>query len=389
MFRLPSHALLVALIATGQVQLVAAAADAVKPPGRVSRQTTFDVAAYGAVGDGVVDDAPAIERAIQAASLAGGGTVYFPARTYLLDSYHASRHPWMFYNLLVGSNVTLSGQSGAKLLQGPGGRHSLAQRATEVRNTVLAFGLDYATIRFQNTSYNGGFYSLKPTRAGAALVTLAKAEDASHFTKGDYVAIYAQTRGDVVPTETCQIASVDVSSGVLGLAQSLARSFPAPSIAKVTSLATTNVGVRNLIVQGPEPLAATEVFGFTVQDNRFVIDTSIGGGNVSGLNLNTLNGFQFIGNSITCAGPSFSTIELPQRNSQNGTLEGNTFEVKQMGMGEYAARWRFTNNTFTLHPDHKTAVGLAIGGLEIDFSHNHVQGGNLTGGRGFGSLIAD
>jgi hypothetical protein len=68
---------------------------------------------------------------------------------------------------------------------------------------------------------------------------------------------------------------------------------------------------------------------------------------------------------------------------------GNTFEVKQMGMGEYAAHWRFTNNRFRLHPDASTTVGLAIGGLDIDFSHNDVQGGNLTGGRGFGSLIAD
>ena len=389
MHRLPNHALLFALIAVGQMQVSAAVADAAKPPGRVARENTFDVTAYGAVGDGVVDDAPAIQRAIQAATLAGGGTVCFPARTYLLNSHHASRHPWMFYNLIVGSNVTLSGQPGAKLLQGPGGRHSLPERATAVRNTVLAFGLDYTTVRFQNTSYNGGFYSLKPTQAGATLVTLAKTQDASHFTKGDYVAIYAKTSGDVLPTETCQITSIDASTGAVGLEPSLARSFPTPSIAKVTSLATTNVGVKNLMVQGPEPLAATEVFGFTAQDNRFVIDTSIGGSNVTGLNLNTLNGFQFRGNSITCAGPAFSGIELPQRNSQNGTLEGNTFEVKQMGMGEYAARWRFVNNTFTLHPDQKTAVGLAIGGLDIDFNHNRVQGGNLTGGRGFGSLIAD
>ena len=157
----------------------------------------------------------------------------------------------------------------------------------------------------------------------------------------------------------------------------------------MTSLATTNIGVKNLIVQGTEPLAVTEAFGFTAQDNQFIIDTSIGGGNVTGLNLNTLNGFQFTGNTITCTGPSFSVVELPQRNSQNGIFEGNTFEVKQMGMGEYAARWRFTNNRFTLHPDAKTAVGLAIGGFDIDFSHNRVQGGNLTGGRGFGSLIAD
>lgn len=58
-------------------------------------------------------------------------------------------------------------------------------------------------------------------------------------------------------------------------------------------------------------------------------------------------------------------------------------------MEEYATHWRFTNNKFVLHPDRNTAVGLAIGGFDIDFTHNHIQGGNLTGGTGFGSLVAD
>ncbi len=142
-------------------------------------------------------------------------------------------------------------------------------------------------------------------------------------------------------------------------------------------------------MQGPEPLAVTETFGFTAENNRFLIDCSIGGGNVTGLNMNTLNGFRFSGNCITCVGPSFSILELPQRNSQYGCFAGNTFEVRQTGMGEYAAHWKFTKNKFTLHPDAKTAVGLAIGGLDIDFRQNRVEGGNLTGGGGFGSLIAD
>lgn len=46
----------------------------------------FDVASYGAAGDGVVDDQPSILAAIQAAQAAGGGVVYFPKGTYLLGS---------------------------------------------------------------------------------------------------------------------------------------------------------------------------------------------------------------------------------------------------------------------------------------------------------------
>ncbi len=42
-----------------------------------------DVRAFGAKGDGATLDADAINRAIEAAHAAGGGTVYFPAGTYL------------------------------------------------------------------------------------------------------------------------------------------------------------------------------------------------------------------------------------------------------------------------------------------------------------------
>ena len=44
----------------------------------------YNVATYGAKGDGTTDDAPAIQNAINAAKSAGGGVVYLPAGTYRL-----------------------------------------------------------------------------------------------------------------------------------------------------------------------------------------------------------------------------------------------------------------------------------------------------------------
>src|SRR5437763_7753967 len=58
----------------------------------------YDVTTYGAVGNGVANDAGAIQSALDAADTAGGGLVYLPCGTYLLQA-----------TLLVGDNTTLAG----------------------------------------------------------------------------------------------------------------------------------------------------------------------------------------------------------------------------------------------------------------------------------------
>ena len=58
---------------------------------------------YGAKGDGVTDDAAAIQAAVDAA--ATGGTVYFPAGTYKCTS-----------DITVGNSVTLRGAGDLSIL---------------------------------------------------------------------------------------------------------------------------------------------------------------------------------------------------------------------------------------------------------------------------------
>jgi polygalacturonase len=54
--------------------------------------TAFDIRSFGATGDGQTIDSDAINRAIDAASAAGGGTVYFPAGIYASYSIHLRNH---------------------------------------------------------------------------------------------------------------------------------------------------------------------------------------------------------------------------------------------------------------------------------------------------------
>jgi polygalacturonase len=63
----------------------------------------FDVKSYGAKGDGKTQDRDSINKAIEAASAAGGGIVAFPAGTFLTGSIH------------LRSNVTLQFDPGTRI----------------------------------------------------------------------------------------------------------------------------------------------------------------------------------------------------------------------------------------------------------------------------------
>jgi len=67
---------------TGAAERVSLAADS----------PVYDVTSFGAKGDGRSLDSPAINKAIEAAAAAGGGTVQFPAGTYLSLSIRLKSH---------------------------------------------------------------------------------------------------------------------------------------------------------------------------------------------------------------------------------------------------------------------------------------------------------
>lgn len=80
------------------VVVPAALAAASVPAGRV-----FDVAQFGAAGDGNTLATTAVNKAIDAAAAAGGGTVYFPAGTYLCGSIHLKSNVALYLD--QGSNI--------------------------------------------------------------------------------------------------------------------------------------------------------------------------------------------------------------------------------------------------------------------------------------------
>ncbi|MBT9333068.1 rhamnogalacturonidase [Paracidobacterium acidisoli] len=66
--------------------------------------SVFDVRTYGATGDGKTIDTPSVNKAIEAAAAAGGGTIFFPAGTYAC------------YTIRLKSHISLHLDAGATIL---------------------------------------------------------------------------------------------------------------------------------------------------------------------------------------------------------------------------------------------------------------------------------
>jgi len=117
---------------------------------------THTVTQYGAKGDGIADDGAAIQSAIDAASDAGGGTVYFPPGTYLLGTVIPGGG-WLNNRLItLQSNVRLLGAGDQTILKMKD--HLLdqsdAQHANFLHNRHLD-GKDDVNICVENLTFDG------------------------------------------------------------------------------------------------------------------------------------------------------------------------------------------------------------------------------------------
>ncbi len=80
-----------------------------------AQKVFYDIRTYGAKGDGITLDTKAVNDAIDAAANAGGGTVYFPAGSYLSFSIHLKNNISLFLDagcLLIAADTVSAGFAG-------------------------------------------------------------------------------------------------------------------------------------------------------------------------------------------------------------------------------------------------------------------------------------
>jgi polygalacturonase len=143
-----SRTKLITVSAAGLVGLAAAAAPMVASAAtQAPRQ--FNVASFGAVADGQTNAAPALEKAIDAASKAGGGVVNFPIGNFVMKS---TTH--------LASNVTINVPAGTTLT-GSGSGYDAPES-----NPNSAFQ-DFGHSHFRDAMFYGnGVQNVKFTGAG-------------------------------------------------------------------------------------------------------------------------------------------------------------------------------------------------------------------------------
>jgi hypothetical protein len=348
---------------------------------------------YGARCDGVTDDAPAIQAAIDSLG-STGGTVHLIScsHPYLLNSYHLGRS-LITYNLLIGSNITLEGDPGAELLQGPEG--VATQLPSYIDHVVLEFSRGGNAGCFDNIVCNGGFYPLHATEANSPQVTLSDASRTSLFQAGDYVMIYAGTSFPygIIPGEPNIVTSVDESTGALSVEYPLARSFSSPYIVRVTSQATWNVGLKNLIIQGWKPLHMFGTFNAVIQGNTFIHDQTYIHMESSGMvELCSVRQVLFQDNVLQGGtGPLPTAFQIPDQNGMNVTFDSDTFYTDTgMNFGsEYAAHITVQNSHMFISGDSISQAAVVVGGVDATFSGNDVHATNWTNPRGIPTAFSD
>jgi polygalacturonase len=139
-----------ALLKTSPLALVAAVGHVSSAEAQTelhAADALFNVRTYGATGDGKTVDSPAINKAIEAAVAAGGGTVFFPAGTYLCFTIRLRSN----VDLYLSRGCTIQAADSPKPHESIGYNGGVYDAAEP--NTAFAVYTDYGHAHWRNSLF--------------------------------------------------------------------------------------------------------------------------------------------------------------------------------------------------------------------------------------------
>jgi hypothetical protein len=207
---------------------------------------------------GATDGQPSIQAAINAAGAVGGGHVFVAPNWPPLVALAISGGGVDSHLNIPYSNVDLFGDGATSIL-------SCSDAAA-----ILYVGKSNVSVPTQTVYTFAG-----PVAAGAMSVTLATPAQAANFAVGDYC--YLRTGQTIANSailqpdaEINQVTSVDVGTGVLGLAWPTAKPYAQEYYVTGVTGVTTTTPTANLAPFGVSNITSALITDLTVRDLNFV-----------------------------------------------------------------------------------------------------------------------
>jgi hypothetical protein len=173
-------------------------------------EDTFDLTAFGAVGDGVTDDGPALQRALDAVANAGGGTIHVPSGSYAIVTPVAKN-----FSNIPGAHLTIQGVesttpinvdgSGQELTAGLDLTSEFVIKTGETRNALSLSGLESLLIKdltFLGTleRVSDAFVTLSLTDIADATIRHCEFYGFASFVRGGAIILAIRSRLKITQT---------------------------------------------------------------------------------------------------------------------------------------------------------------------------------------------
>jgi hypothetical protein len=357
----------------------------------------FDVKRFGAAGNGIANDTAAVQRAVDAATASGGGTVYFPLGSYRL----VKREDAIFAVGCHGDNITFRGVgAGSRIVT-----DSLQGSAFSISGAGKPEG---STNWWPHVYHNLPQHTILPARRGDATVRLANAGDARFFAPGDLVYLRTGQILDVHPGYTEPDSEINEVTSVvgdtLGLRWPLAKDYAQEYYLSGTTGRTSRTPGPNAA-----PLAITNAKDVTSRNVAFrdlAFDVkgdsgAISGGQIVGLTLENLTGtyrsvFQSMGDyrsarvrglKLTGRGSGVDYAYVPVSTAKGTTdvlFENNTLSAEGLcliHLHEGSAKVTFQKNAVISAPNLTANHAISIRGRAygITIAENTISNGAVNG----------